>query len=51
MVKLHLRVDPSGTVLLQAGRHVRHNLGVDWQAGLYIKALEELAFENESHLS
>ena len=39
MVKLHLRVAPHGVVLREAGLHVRHDLGVDRQAGGDIKAL------------
>ena len=41
MVKLHLGVHPHGVVLLQAGRHVRHYLGVDGKAGGDVKALED----------
>ena len=40
MVELHLGVDPHGVVLLQAGRHVRDYLWVDWEPGGDVKALE-----------
>ena len=40
VVELHLGVDPHGVVLLQAGRHVRDYLWVDWEPGGDVKALE-----------
>ena len=42
MVKLHVRVDPHGVVLLETGVDVRHDLVVNRQPGRDVKALATL---------
>lgn len=42
VVKLHVRVDPHGVVLLETGVDVRHDLVVNRQPGRDVKALATL---------